>query len=1146
MTRSFSTLSLLVTAALLAAGLTTVQTAAPAVAAETRESVQAKLAAHLEKAGISRDTDWAPPAEASESTPEDSVLPETPWEPPAEDRQLSSGTANRAPTGTVAGAPGLGALPYFSFQDFTLSEDTVARVNLANGNLLITSADESIAGVGVGLRSDRFYNGLSTANGEFGGGWSSSLSTEQVGLHGTAATGTPTNQEFWGPNGFRVMFTWNGTAYVPAAGFKASLTVAATVPSTTTAVYYTLTYTETGERLTFNKNGWILAQKDRNGVGVSYTYVNGNKYAPTATDSAGRQLTTTLADGSTTLISTISDSAGRSTSYERNTAGQLSRVEKPDGEITKYTYDSTGRLATIILGASNADPKITFGYNTAHKVTSVTQTTKIDATVGPNAVTTFGYASGVTTVTDARTNASTFAIDSAGRVTSATDQLGRKRAQTWTANSDVATTTDAFASGSTPGNVTTLSYDQLGNRTGATLPTGAASSAVYAQSPDCPNAGTGNPNLPKCSTDDAGNKKSYSYDAAGNVNSVADTTAGGTTATVSYTRDTGARTLCGGFAGQICTSTDGNNNVTHYNYDADGNLVTVTPPAPMGTTTYTYDSLGRARTVTNGLGDTTTYRYDAADHLLSTKDEDERELLNFYTLVGAIQAICDGEDSCDFINRDSQGRTTYVERYTATDEYTSDYVYDLVGNLTQTTTPVGTTDRTYDAANQLTKVQQPGGTCPANGVPAANSGCVTFAYNANGAETTRTFPGGANVATTRDNSGRPTRITAKAGNGTTAVDIGYSYTAGGADRSAIQTRTAYKEQGITAGAVTNYGYDSLKRVVSAIEKVGATTTASWTYGYDKAGNRTTQVRAGSTGGTAGTVNYSYNGANQLTSTSADISTWTYDAAGNQTKSGLTGTPANYNYFGATTDISSTDFEYLGIGNTDRTEAGNRTFTTTALGLDTQQSGASTLAFTYGDAGTPLGYKGGSNHYYVTDHLGSVVGMFSPTGTYEGGYSYSPYGETRATSTATAITSNPLRYIAGYQEATNLYKLGARYYDATTGRFTQTDPTGQEANPYAYADGNPVMKLDPDGTSAVTTAVEVLGAMMAGNSLGEALAGVTRGEAMGMLYGGVIELACGTATLLAGSVTVGVGLLMGLGCITLTQTVSVGIENLYNL
>jgi len=73
-----------------------------------------------------------------------------------------------------------------------------------------------------------------------------------------------------------------------------------------------------------------------------------------------------------------------------------------------------------------------------------------------------------------------------------------------------------------------------------------------------------------------------------------------------------------------------------------------------------------------------------------------------------------------------------------------------------------------------------------------------------------------------------------------------------------------------------------------------------------------------------------------------------------------------------------------------------------------------------------------------------------------------YGENRATSTNAAVTANPLRYIAGYQEASNLYKLGARYYDATTGRFTQFDPAGQEANPYAYAACNPINSKDPTG------------------------------------------------------------------------------------
>jgi uncharacterized protein RhaS with RHS repeats len=45
------------------------------------------------------------------------------------------------------------------------------------------------------------------------------------------------------------------------------------------------------------------------------------------------------------------------------------------------------------------------------------------------------------------------------------------------------------------------------------------------------------------------------------------------------------------------------------------------------------------------------------------------------------------------------------------------------------------------------------------------------------------------------------------------------------------------------------------------------------------------------------------------------------------------------------------------------------------------------------------------------------------------------------------------------------KLGARYYNPTTGRFTQPDPSGKEANTYNYASCNPVNGNDPTGLSA---------------------------------------------------------------------------------
>jgi hypothetical protein len=62
--------------------------------------------------------------------------------------------------------------------------------------------------------------------------------------------------------------------------------------------------------------------------------------------------------------------------------------------------------------------------------------------------------------------------------------------------------------------------------------------------------------------------------------------------------------------------------------------------------------------------------------------------------------------------------------------------------------------------------------------------------------------------------------------------------------------------------------------------------------------------------------------------------------------------------------------------------------------------------------TQVRYGGPTRYYYVTDHLGSVVGAFDATGVWQGGHSYSPYGEQRASGTTNALTSTSARYIGG--------------------------------------------------------------------------------------------------------------------------------------
>jgi RHS repeat-associated protein len=79
------------------------------------------------------------------------------------------------------------------------------------------------------------------------------------------------------------------------------------------------------------------------------------------------------------------------------------------------------------------------------------------------------------------------------------------------------------------------------------------------------------------------------------------------------------------------------------------------------------------------------------------------------------------------------------------------------------------------------------------------------------------------------------------------------------------------------------------------------------------------------------------------------------------------------------------------------------------------------------------------------------------------YAYDTWGNTTSSS-GTFATTNPYRYATGYTDANGLIKLGTRYYNGTTARFTQQDPAQQGSNLYAYAGDNPVNSNDPSGKS----------------------------------------------------------------------------------
>lgn len=945
----------------------------------------------------------------------------------------------------------------------SLTDRVSANINPTNGNLVLTQQLLSLTGVGVQASVNMRYNSLNDNRPTLNTGFfEQSLFRQPSG-----------NIVYTAPDGGGYVFTPTATAgqYAVPAGINAHLTrIGAGGAGSTyelishpaqtknkyvdngSVIYLASTEDVTGaNKITYTYTGNLLTSlTDSQGRIVTFTYAStANPSQPTTiTDtSVSRSVVLTYA-GPSGALSRIVDAAGSQTDYAYGSNGKISQITDGKGQVTKFTYGTGNKFASLVAA---------FG-------TPVAGTWAMSYAAGTPSPT-----DSVTTATDANGKNSTIQFVTLTRqVTKVTDANGNASTSIWNAHSDLTSRTNAGAN-TTDFTVAAGSY----NLTQTTAPNGGTVSGRtqkwdYTLTPSGPGGTYSTADYrPNKGTDAQGNYTNYVYNPWGQPNSVQ--VGNGTGGLTSFTYHGVGGASCGGKNGQLCRKTDPKGNITNYTYNTTGNLITIDNPAPLGDVTMTYDNAGRVKTRTDGRANTVNYCYDANDRITQTSYTSANcalasGLTYAYDLAGNLssRASTVGQTGTTTFAYDQQNRTTSKVTPTPAGNLTTSATYDVNGNVLTYTDAGGAITYRYDNANRLTFMAEPGGSCSTTPAFPNTTKCIKFDYDPTGIRTKTTFPSNFTNTMTYDTSNRMISVTGRLGAAAPLVSRTYSWNTAvaGADTGLIQKTTDQ------TGAYTTYSYDNQTRLTEASTfTAGAVATGTSTWTWDPNGNRTQQTVNGAV------TNYAYNAADQLCATSTGTATCptaalAYDGNGNATTANSsTQTFSTYNQRTNSTTLGAST--YSGASNNERVTGDGgggyiATFTNSLFGDITRTTGTGNTEYVRDNQGTLIAIQnGGNSFYYTADVIGSIILLSNNTGASAATYKYDSFGNTPTPSGGIAAT-NKFRYAAGWAESDGTVKFGARWYDPQTGRFDQTDPSGQETNNYNYAGSNPITNTDPTG------------------------------------------------------------------------------------
>ncbi|GAB3105443.1 hypothetical protein GCM10027159_34920 [Lysobacter terrae] len=557
----------------------------------------------------------------------------------------------------------------------------------------------------------------------------------------------------------------------------------------------------------------------------------------------------------------------------------------------------------------------------------------------------------------------------------------------------------------------------------------------------------------------------YGYDANGNVTTITDSLGRVTTLTYDALDRVVASTdpLSGvtwfeyDAADRLTKVTDPRGNITAYAYDGFGQRWAQTSP-DTGTTSFQYDASGLLATLTRADGIQTTYSYDAAGRVTTITAGGQSVTYGYDTCTNGKGRLCSAAapDSVIQYQYETDGRLRTQRDLTIANGVQSDYwtwyYYDAVGRLSAMTYPNGVAVGYGYVANRLkTMTVNIGGT-----VTQVVSNTL---YRPFGPATEMTYGNGLQRWMLRDLDDRLTTLAVK--NGTATVQ-GLDYTFNANDEI---TQIANASDSTYSRSFT---YDALSRLASNTTLGGTVLTT--TDSFDGTGNRTGRTQTG-----ANALQYLYSGSGaQLTAVSgAETRSFTYNATGNTTgESGSNGT-RGYGYDPFQRMQSST---VNGVTSRYGYNAYNERVSKAAShGLYRYINGPGSRLLSEHRDNNDLW----TNYLWFNGELVGLVRSNQVTFLHNDQLGRPEVG----TNSAKAIVWRASLYpynrgvlvdaIGGlnvgfpgqyYDQETGLWYNVQRYYDASTGRYLQSDPVGLAGglNTYAYVGGSPISNVDSLG------------------------------------------------------------------------------------